>query len=592
MLPGVYIMKDKQGRVIYVGKAARLKNRVISYFNGSRDVKTEVLVSKISDFDVIITGSEFEALVLENSLIKHHIPRYNIKLRDDKGFPYIRVDLKSEYPAFTMVSKPANDNSTYLGPYSGRYITREAISAVSKALKLPTCGKNIGKIIGKERPCLNAHIGACRAYCQDGSLADDYREQVKNAIDIFQGKTAGLVEKLTNEMNTAAENLSFEIAAEKRDRLRAVQMLEQKQLVVAGAMADTDVVGFYRGAAKSCFSVLHFINGKLISKDNSVFDTLIEDDSDAVSGFIRQYYEIRGVIPKTVLLPVLMPDSVLLEELFCGKTGHRVSLLSPRRGDKAKLVENANINAREEAERASTQEEKTLKTLEWLQNALRLEIIPDRIEAFDVSNTGASDIVASMTVYIKGKAYKKDYRRFIIKSNQGQDDYHSMKEVLARRINRYNENDEKFIKLPDLILIDGGAAHASAARAVLQEAGIRLPVFGMVKDDKHKTRALVSPDGDEIGLTANPAVFALIGTIQEETHRFAVDFHRNLRSKRAYKSKLDLIEGIGEKRRNDLLKTFGSIKAVAKASVEEIAKVTPMNVAERVYEYFHGGKPE
>ena len=590
LLPGVYIMKDKQGRVIYVGKASRLKNRVSSYFSGEHDIKTEAMASKIADFDVIISSSEFEALVLENSLIKHHMPKYNIKLRDDKGYPFIRVDMKSKYPAFKIVSKPANDDALYLGPYSGRYITREAIGVVSKALKLPTCGKNLERIIGKERPCLNAYIGTCRAYCQDASLAAEYRESIQAAIDIFMGKTAGLIERITKEMDEAAENLSFEIAAEKRDRLRAVQMLEQKQLVIAGAMADTDVVGFFRGEAKSCFTVLHFIDGKLISKDFDLLDTPLEDDSDAVSAIVRQYYEIRGALPKNIYLPVVTPDSELMEKLFSEQAGRRVYIQSPQRGDKAKLVGTANINAREEAERASTHEEKTLKTLEWLQNALKLETSPERIEAFDVSNTGASDIVASMTVFVKGRPYKKDFRRFKIKTIQGQDDYHSMKEAVSRRIARYMENDEKFSRLPDLMLIDGGAAHASAASAVLGDAGIDLPVFGMVKDDKHRTRALITPDGNEIGLSANPAVFALVGTIQEETHKYAIEYHRSLRSKNSYKSKLDVIGGVGEKRRNDLLKRFGSIKAIAAATVEELSKVAPKNVAQNIYDHFHNDR--
>ena len=319
MLPGVYIMKDKQSRVIYVGKAARLKNRVSSYFHGAHDVKTEAMVSRIADFDDIIVDSEFEALVLENSLIKHHMPKYNIKLRDDKGYPFIRADMQSEYPTFKIVSKPANDGALYLGPYSGRAIIREAIGAVSKALKLPTCEKNLKRIIGKERPCLNHHMGTCRAYCQSAELATEYMDTIRTAIDIFQGKTAGLIEKLTSEMVDAAESLSFELAAEKRDRLRAVQQLEQRQLVIAGSMADTDVVGFFRGPAKSCFTVLHFIGGKLISKDFELFDTPIEDDPDAISGVLRQYYEKRGFLPKTIYLPFSTSDSELLEKLFSEK---------------------------------------------------------------------------------------------------------------------------------------------------------------------------------------------------------------------------------------------------------------------------------
>ena len=586
MLPGVYIMKDKSGGVIYVGKAARLRNRVGSYFHGAQDIKTETLVSKIADFDVIIVDSEFEALVLENSLIKHHMPKYNVLLRDDKGYPFIRVDMREEYPAFTIVRKPVDDGALYLGPYGKGASTREAIGAVCKALQIPTCGKNFKRTEGKERPCLHHHIGACRAYCQGGA-GKEYREAVEAAVDVFQGKTAKLIEKFTQEMDAAAENLSFEVAAEKRDRLRAIELLERKQFVVAGSMADTDVAGFFRGPAKSCFTVLHYVGGNLISKDFELFDTPIEDDPDALSGIVRQYYEKRGALPKTIYLPFATPDAQLLERLFTQKAGRRVVILSPQRGDKRKLVETANINAREEAERATTREEKTRKILEWLKNALNLPTVPERIEAFDVSNTGSSDIAASMTVFVNGRPLKKDYRRFKIKSGQGQDDYGSMKEAVSRRMARFETGDDKFSKLPDLILIDGGAAHASAIRTVLDELGVKdLPVYGMVKDARHRTRALMSPRGDEIGLS-NPAAFALIGTIQEETHRFAVEYHRGLRTKSTIKSKLDQIEGVGPKRRNDLLKSFGSVKAIAAAGAEELSKTVPKNVADKIYRYFN-----
>ena len=586
-LPGVYIMKDKSGDVIYVGKATRLKHRVGSYFHGEHDGKTKVMISKIADFDVIITNTEFEALVLENSLIKHHIPRYNIKLRDDKGYPFIRVDTKSEYPVFEIVAKPASDSALYLGPYTNRTDTREAIGAVSKALKIPTCGKNLSRIIGKERPCLNNHIGVCRAYCQKASMQAEYLDVIHAAIDIFQGKTVSLVKKLTEEMEQAALNLKFELAAEKRDYIRAVEALEHKQLVVSGALVDTDVIGFYRGPAKSCFAVLHFIDGKLVSKDYEIFETPIENDQDAISVIMRQYYEKRGVLPKTIYVPGFVSDLELLEVYFAEKTTYSIKIIIPQRGDKAKLVETANLNAKEETERVSTIEEKTLKTLEWLQHAVKMEKSPDRIEAYDVSNTGGSDIVAVMTVFVRGRPYKRDYRRFKIKTIQGQDDYGSMAEVLSRRLSRSLKEDNGFPELPDLILVDGGVGHASIARKVLQNANSAIPVLGMVKDDKHKTRALVTADGDEIGIFGNPAVFTLIGTIQEETHKFAVEYHRSLRSKNSYKSKLEAVEGVGEKRRNYLLKEFGSLKAIKVASVDELAQKVPKNVAENIYKYFH-----
>ena len=419
LLPGVYMMKDDESQVIYVGKAARLKNRVSSYFVGAHDTKTEALISNIDDFDAIIVESEFEALVLENSLIKEYMPKYNIKLRDDKGYPVIRIDIKSKYPALKIVTRAEDDDALYLGPYGGRSDTRKAVAAVSKALKLPTCGKKIGNIIGKERACLNFDMGNCRGYCQKSEFASDYRDAINAAIDVLQGKTASLIKKLTKEMTEASNALRFEVAAILRDRIAAIRVLEKKQF------------------------------------------------------FAEEPIEVY-------------------EALYA---------------------------------------EKTLKTHEWLKNALRLDSTPSRIEAFDISNTGSSSIVASMVVFVRGKPVKGEYRRFKIRTRKNQDDYGSMAEVVSRRFKRYLAEDEKFSKPPDIIFVDGGANHASVARGVLQELDLNFPVFGMVKDDRHKTRALVTPDGEEIGLAANPAVFALVGTIQEETHRFAVDYHRTLRSK-------------------------------------------------------------
>ncbi|UOO36960.1 excinuclease ABC subunit UvrC [Oscillospiraceae bacterium CM] len=584
--PGVYIMMDKMGNVIYVGKAKLLKNRVSSYFHGGHAPKTEAMIAKIFDFDVIIAASEFEALLLENSLIKHHMPKYNILLRDDKGYPFIRVDVKSAYPAFSIVSKPESDGAKYFGPYGSRGTTKSAIDAVKKALLMPTCGKKFPRDIGRERPCLNYHMGACRGYCQKDVTNAEYKEAVDAALTIFEGKTSELTRRLTDEMASAAENLRFELAAEKRDRLRAVTRLETKQLVVAGSFADTDVVGYERGAAKTCFVVLHYIGGTLLDKDFELFDSPFEEDGEAMSAFLRQYYLTRGTVPKSVCLPFEMEDAALLERLFSESAQYRVYLTVPQRGDKLRLVETANLNAKEEAERASTYEEKTSKTLEWLQKALRMDVLPERIEAYDISNTGSSDIVAAMTVFVRGKPLKRDYRKFKIKTLTGQDDYGSMAEVVSRRIARYISDDEKFSNLSDLLLIDGGAAHAKAARDVLVSAGVRVPIFGMVKDDRHRTRALVSPDGEEIGISTNPAVFALIGTIQEETHRFAIEFHRSRRSKNSTRSALDDIDGIGEKRRAALLKSFGSLKAIKAADLAALSAVVPKDAAKKVFNHF------
>jgi excinuclease ABC subunit C len=393
-------------------------------------------------------------------------------------------------------------------------------------------------------------------------------------------------------MTQAAENLRFELAAGLRDRLRAISQLETKQLVVSGARADTDYIGYHTGAAKSCFVALHYIGGSLLDKDFELFDTPIETPPDAVSELLRQYYTKRGVIPRDIYLPCDLPDGDLLERLFTENSGHGVRLRRPVRGEKRALVETANVNAREEAQRATTREERTLKTLEWLQKSLGLPCPPERIEAFDISNTSSADIVASMTVFARGKPLKRDYRKFKIKTLDTQDDYHSMEEVVSRRVERYLDGDSKFSKLPDVMFIDGGAAHARAARGVLLKAGVALPVFGMVKDDRHRTRALVSPDGGEISLTSNPAAFAFVGVIQEETHRFAIEYHRSARSKSAMRSSLDAIEGVGEVRRGALLRAFGSIKAIRGAAIEDLSRVVPKNTAANIYKFFRPGAEE
>ena len=588
MLPGVYIMQDSAGEVIYVGKAKLLKNRVSSYFRGEHEPKTEAMVSKAADFNVIVAASEFEALMLENSLIKRHKPHYNILLRDDKAYPFIRLDVKSEYPKFTIVSKVNQDGAKYYGPFGGRTLSRQAIDAVSKALGLPTCGKKFPRDIGKERPCLNYHMGTCKGYCQPGSSAEDYAKSVKEAQMMLEGKTSQLVHELTQQMEDASVNLRFEQAAEYRDRLKAVASLQKRQRVIFSAFADMDAVGFYR-SAKCCFSVLHYTEGKLSDKDFELMDEPMESDSEALSALLRQYYTQRGAWPKTILLPFEIEDMEPLSQMLSEEASHRVYIEVPKRGDRLRLSEAAQVNAREECIRATTSYQRKLKTLQWLQNTLELEKLPERIEAFDVSNTGSFGVVAAMTVFYRAKPLKKDYRRFKIKDVSGQDDYHSMQEAARRRFARYLDGDTKFDTLPDLLLIDGGQTHAQAARAVIGELGIELPVYGMVKDDKHRTRALMSPEGDEIGLTGNPAVFALIGTIQEETHRFAIEYHRSLRTK-TIGSSLDNIKGIGSQRRNKLLGHFKTMAAIKNADVAALSEVVPKSAALEIYDYFHKGE--
>ena len=589
LLPGVYIMLDEHNEVIYVGKAKKLKNRVSSYFHGEHLPKVAAMVEKVRDFNVIVAGSEFEALVLENSLIKRHKPKYNILLKDDKGYPFVRVDVKSEYPRMSLVNRQAKDGARYFGPFGGRGQTHEIIETIQKALLLPSCAKKFPRDIGKERPCLNYHMGNCAGWCRGMPDGEEYRRRMAQAMLILEGKSAELTTELKEKMERAAEELRFEQAAALRDRLRAVESLANKQRVISTAFADTDAIGFCRGA-KSCFSVLHFVNGDLAGKDVEMMDEPLEDDSEAVAGLVLQYYTAhRGGWPKSVLLPCEVDGREALEELLSESSGRRIYIETPKRGERMRLIESAALNAREEVQRRTTAAQRTNKTLEWLQKALKLEQFPKRIEAFDVSNLGDTGIVAAMTVHVDGKPLKRAYKKFRIKDMPIRDDYSSMHQAVYRRFKRYTDGDESFAPLPELLLIDGGENHAKVAVSALEELGLSVPVFGMVKDDRHRTRALISPQGQEIGINANQAVFALVGGIQEETHRFAIEYQRSLRNE-GYVSALDKIDGVGPRRRADLIKYFKSVKAIKEASVDQLNLVVPKNTARAVYDYFHSGE--
>lgn len=579
-------MLDEKGEVIYVGKAKKLKNRVTSYFRGSHLPKVQAMADKVSDFNVIIVESEFEALMLENSLIKQHKPHYNILLKDDKGYPFIRLDTAAEYPRFEIVSRPAKDGAKYFGPYGGRSVSREIIDVISKTLALPTCGKKLPRDTGRERPCLNYHMGVCRGWCMGKAGIDEYRAAIDEACLILSGKTTELLATLEEQMQEAAEQLRFELAAEKRDRIRAIEELKNKQRVIATAFSDTDIIGFARDS-RCCFAVLHFNDGSLNSKDVQLVPEPLEDDAEAISQLLRQYYAQRGAAPKTVLLPAEPEDREELERFLTELSGHRVSIEIPQRGERARLIERAKLNAREEILRAVTAAQRRSGALEWLQKALELPAYPKRIEAFDISNLGDTGIVAAMTVHLDGKPLKRDYRKFRIKELEIRDDYESMRQTLRRRFRRYRDGDEKFSKLPELLLIDGGSVHASLAKEVLAELSLSVPVFGMVKDDRHRTRALITADGREIGISANQAVFSLVGRIQEETHRFAIEYQRSLR-KESFGSELDSIPGVGEKRKNELLRQFKTLKAIREADVDALSKVVPANVAQSIYRHYHG----
>ena len=590
LAPGVYLMMDKTGKVIYVGKAKKLKNRVSQYFqdSASHTLKTRQMVSQIDHFDTIFVASEFEALVLENSLIKRHMPRYNILLKDDKGYPFVRLS-KETYPRFSLVNKLANDGARYFGPFGGRFETRQALDAVCTALRLPTCSRKFPRDIGAERPCLNFHMGRCDGFCRKEMSAEEYNRRIGQAVQLLEGKSKQLLREMTAEMEAEAEELRFEQAAQIRDRINAISALSKKQTVIAGLCADTDIWGIYRGAGKCCYAILHMENGNLAGRETALFSAPMEEsEEEMLSALTAQYYLPRAILPHELLLPIDTGDCENLSEVLTKRAGHKVWVHVPQRGEKAELRTMAQRNAAEEAERATTSEERVAHTLELLGKMLDLPAPPKRMESFDISNTGKSDIVASMVVYSGTRPLKSAYRRFRIKELNGHpDDYASMQEVLHRRLQRAADGDEKFLPLPDVFLIDGGETHARAALTVAREFGVMVPIFGMVKDDRHRTRALVTPEGREIGIVGNPAVFSLIGQIQEETHRFAITYHHESHTKSTMKSALDDIPGVGTKRREALRKHFGTIKAIKEADIEALAAVVPRPAAEAVWRHFH-----
>ncbi len=584
--PGVYIMRDKVDTVIYVGKAKKLKNRVSQYFQDtvSHSPKTRLMVSKIHHFDVSVAASEFEALVLECSLIKRYMPKYNILLKDDKGYPYLRLDMKEPYPSITLVNKPAKDGADYFGPYGGRAVTHDVMEAIRLTLKLPGCRKQFPRDIGKDRPCLNYHMNQCAGWCQENKSCAEYREVMLQARQLLQGNYKAVAEQIRTQMLAAADNLEFELAASLRDRLAAVENLGQKQLVTAGTLADTDVVGYGETEAKACFAVLHFSGGNLLDKEYEVFPRP-DDKQEAVSSLLKQFYLSRGLAPKRVLLPFETEDSELFAQLLEQQYGYRPKLHVPQRGDNVRLVELACKNAYEEAQRVTGKEERVSATLVLLGKMLAMDP-PGRIESYDISNISGTDIVASMVVFQDGAPRKQAYKRFKLEGMTGQDDYGAMRQVLLRRFGHYLAGDPGFASPPDLLLIDGGVTHAKTALAALETLELRFPVFGMVKDDRHRTRALVTPEGEEIRIDNNQAIFSLIGNIQEETHRFAITYHRQLRSKRLRYSELDEIPGIGAKRKQELLRQFKSLAAIGQASLPELERILPRNAAAAVYQHF------
>ena len=590
MAPGVYIMKDKLETVIYVGKAQKLKNRVSQYFvdTVSHSPKTRMMVSKIHHFDVIVAASEFEALILECSLIKRYMPKYNILLKDDKGYPYLRLNMKEPYPRITLVNKVNTDGAGYYGPFGSRGVTNALLEAIQHTLKLPDCSRQFPRDIGKERPCLNYHMNLCAGWCQKGRTEAEYLRVMEQAKQLMKGNYKQVTDDIKAEMLTAADALNFELAASLRDRLKAVESLGQKQLVTAGTLADTDVIGFYQTDSKACFTVLHFSGGNLLDKDFEIL-TPAEDVATAISSLVKQYYLSKGYSPRFVLLPCDIEDSEIFAQLLEQEYGKKPHIRVPQRGDSVRLVELANKNAKEEVLRITDKAERSRSALNLLGKMLSMPA-PARIESYDISNISGTDIVGSMVVFQDGKPKKSAYKRFKIENMPEQDDYASMQQMLKRRFEHLINGDAGFEEAPDLLLIDGGISHACTAVRVIESLSLSFPVFGMVKDGRHRTRALVTPEGLEINIDSQQSVFALIGSIQEETHRFAITYHRSLRSKRLRYSELDAIPGIGPKRKEDLLRTFKSIAGIRQASLYELERILPRDAAQAVYRHFSDQK--
>ena len=584
--PGVYIMKDRTGTVIYVGKAKRLKNRVSQYFQdmAAHSPKTRQMVNAIDSFDVIIAATEFEALVLECSLIKRHQPKYNILLKDDKGYPYIRLDMKEPYPRPGLASKVAKDGALYFGPFGSRAVTQDVLKTVTTLLRLPSCNREFPRDIGKGRPCLYYHMGQCSGWCNGQLGNEDYGLVIQQARQLFSGNYKSVAAEIKKQMQDAGEALNFELAATLRDRLLAVESLGKRQLVTKGKSTDVDVIGYAQTGLKACFAVLHFYKGDLVDKDYEVFSTP-DDETQALSSLVKQYYLSRGFAPKQILLPFDFEDRSIFEVLLERNYGKKCVLRIPQRGDGFHLVELANKNAQEEAQRLTNKDERLQASVSLLGKMLNIQP-PRRMESYDISNLSGDDIVGGMVVFVDGQPKRSAYKRFKIQDMPGADDYASMEQVIRRRFTHFVERDKGFDTAPDLLLIDGGCIHAQIAERVLKEFGLAFPVLGMVKDNRHRTRALVTPAGAEIRIDNQVSIFSLIGNIQEETHRFAITYHRQLRSRRLRYSELDGIPGIGPKRKQELLRQFKSLTAIGQATLPELERLLPKDAAAAVYHHF------
>ena len=595
LLPGVYIMHDKKDKIIYIGKAKALKNRVSQYF-GSQEGHTEKvrrMVENVDHFEYIITDTEYEALVLECSLIKLHKPKYNILLKDDKGYHYIKIT-NEPYPRVVEAKKAEDDGATYLGPYTGSYAVRQSVDEACKIFKLPTCRRSFPRDIGKGRPCLNYSIGLCLAPCRGKLPKEVYDEAIAEAKDFLRGGTNTSVARLTERMNECAERLEFEKAARLRDRINALKKMSEKQKVIMTAVEEQDVIAVAQGAGGTAFEVFRFKGGRLYDREQFLIDDMMGEPELCRAEFIKQYYAMREVPPR-VTVDGAVDDSELLEQMLTEKRGKKAKITVPQKGEQQKIVEMCRQNAAEYLAQAKGRTGEITAAVDELGRLLGLPSPPEYIESYDISNTQGDDNVAGMVVFENGRPLKSAYRRFKIKTIEGQDDYGSMREVITRRLLEYNEHKDEgngFGRLPDLILLDGGEGHVNAIRPLIEASGLPIALFGMVKDSKHKTRAIAA-GGREISLTRSRAAFTLVSTIQDEVHRFAITYHHASHGKSVIKTSLTDIDGIGPARARELLKHFKTISAVFNASVDELAAVKGMNrtAAEAVAAYARNKKP-
>lgn len=590
LLPGVYIMKNADGEIIYIGKAKALKNRVSQYF-GSQNrhpIKVRKMVENVDRFDYIVTGSEFEALVLECSLIKQHSPKYNILLKDDKGYSYIRIS-EGEYRKISAVFNKKDDGSEYIGPYLSSYSVRQSVDAANKIFKLPQCNKVFPRDFGKSRPCLNYYISQCCGLCTGKIKKSDYDEAVDGAIAFLKGDSRDIIADLRVKMEKAAEELDFEQAAKLRDRINSIERIKEKQKVVYKSVEEQDVFATADIDGSVCLAVLRFSNGRLFDSEHFFFDDP-GDKEGMRSDFITSYYSMRDNIPKRVTVDGEVADRELLEQWLSEKKGKKVTVFVPARGEQLEIVNMCRKNAEEKLAIKKGRTGREIAVLDELKDLLGLKKTPEYIESYDISHTAGQDSVAGMIVFKGGKPYRKAYKRFSIKSFDGNDDYRAMNEVLTRRFSEYEkskDSTEGFGKLPDLILLDGGVGQVHAVEPVLREFGLKIPLFGMVKDNRHRTRA-ISGDGGEIAINSKRQVFTLVSEIQNEVHRFSVAYHHQKHAKRGLSLSLTEIEGVGEKRASALLKYFKTMTAIKNAEVDELSKVPGITsaVAQNIYDYY------